>query len=429
MTTLNMRWPTVMKPLAMPSRYKGAWGGRGGGKSHCFAEMVLLRCLERTTRAVCIREVQDSIKDSVKQLITDKINKLGLGAYFDITLSEVRSKKNDSLIIFKGMQEYNADNIKSLEGYDIAWVEEAQTLSQRSLTMLRPTIRNPGSEIWFSWNPRSKYDPVDEFFRGAKKHPDAVCIRVGWQDNPFFPEELKKEKDFDYDKDPLQAEHVWGGGYEIIAQGAYYAKLMHQAEMDGRIRDVPWIPGVDVYTFWDLGIGDPTAIWFAQQKDGWVHLIDYVEHTGEGAEFYAKLVKEKPYVYGGHVLPHDAGSADWSTGRTRVQTLAGLGINARVLEREAVVDDGIAAVRSLIPRCIFDAKKCERGIEALRHYRAEYDEKVLTLKNRPLHDWTSHGSDAFRYLARGLPDQTFIQKPADRYARRRTTGGSAWANL
>jgi phage terminase large subunit len=270
---------------------------------------------------------------------------------------------------------------------------------------------------------------VDEFFRGPKKHPEAVCVKVGWADNPWFPEELKKEKDFDYDKDPLAAEHVWGGGYEIIAQGAYYAKLMHQAEMDGRIRDVPWMPGVPVMTFWDLGIGDPTAIWFAQQKDGWVHLIDYVENSGEGAEYYVKQLKEKPYVYGEHVLPHDAGNSDWSTGRTRVQTLAGLGINARVLEREAVVDDGIAAVRSLLPRCIFDAKHCERGIEALRHYRAEYDEKVLTLKNRPLHDWTSHGADAFRYLARGLPDQSFIEKPKDRYSRRRASGGSAWANL
>lgn len=429
MASLDMQVPRALQPLMAPGRYKGAYGGRGGAKSHFFAEQILLRCIQKTTRAACIREVQDSIKHSVKQLLTDKIKKFGLEAYFEDQTAEIKGKKNDSLIIFKGMQEYNADNIKSLEGYDIAWVEEAQTLSNRSLTMLRPTIRNPGSELWFSWNPRSKFDPVDEFFRGEKRHPEAVCVRVGWQDNPWFPAELKKEKDFDYEKDPLQAEHVWGGGYEIIAQGAYYAKLMHQAEMDGRIRDVPWTPGVPVLTFWDLGIGDPTAIWFAQQKDGWVHLIDYIENTGEGAEYYAKQLKEKPYVYGGHVLPHDAGNSDWSTGRTRVQTLSALGINARVLEREAVVDDGIAAVRSLLPRCVFDAKRCERGIEALRHYRAEYDEKILTLKNRPLHDWTSHGADAFRYLARGLPDQSFITKPADRYARRRTNSGNAWARL
>jgi len=196
MAALTIDVPRAFAPLLKPSRYKGAYGGRGGAKSHFFAEQLILRCFAKQTRAVCIREVQDTIKDSVRQLLVDKIQKLGLGAAFDCLEAEIRGK-NGSLIIFRGMQSYNAENIKSLENFDIAWVEEAQTLSDKSLRLLRPTIRSEGSELWFSWNPRHDTDPVDAFFRGAKRHPDSISVSVNWNDNPWFPDVLRQEKNAD----------------------------------------------------------------------------------------------------------------------------------------------------------------------------------------------------------------------------------------
>lgn len=410
----------------MPARYKGAYGGRGSGKSHFFAEQLILKAYASQIRWVCIREVQDTIRDSVRQLLVDKISRFGLESQFDVLETEIRGK-NGSLIIFKGMQHYNAENIKSLEGFDGCWVEEAQAFSDRSLTMLRPTIRKPGSELWFSWNPRHKTDAVDQLFRGNRPPANAVSVEVNWHDNPWFPKEMETEKQEDYERDEIKADHVWGGGYEMVSEGSYYGKLLVQAKKEGRIGKVPWEPKIVVHTAWDLGIGDPTAIFFAQQTGMEVRIIDYYESSGVGLEHYVKVLREKPYVYGSHILPHDAGVSDLSTGRTRVQFLASLGLHARVLERDSI-DDGISAARNLLPQCWFDAEKCERGLEALRQYRTEFDDKLKTFKNRPLHDWTSHAADAFRYLARGLPDQSYIQPKRDRYARKQSTG-NAWATL
>ena len=220
MSVLSVEIPEKLGPLLGRGRYKGAFGGRGGTKSHFFAEQVVLRCLEQPTKVVCIREIQDSIKDSVKALIEQKIVKLGLGAFFDVLGPEIRGR-NGSLVVFRGMQRFNSENIKSLEGFDIAWVEEAQTLSDISLRLLRPTIRKENSELWFSWNPRHDTDPVDKLFRGPGKPSDAILAEVNWNDNPWFPDVLKREKDEDYARDPEMADHVWGGNYEIVSEGAY----------------------------------------------------------------------------------------------------------------------------------------------------------------------------------------------------------------
>jgi Phage terminase large subunit len=207
----------AFKPLCTHKRYKGAYGGRGSGKSHFFAEQLIAQCYSARRRCVCIREVQNSIAESVRQLLIDKIAKFDLGAFFTVLETEIRGK-NGSLIVFKGMQAYNSENIKSLEGYDIAWVEEAQNLSETSLRLLRSTIRKAGSELWFSWNPRHETDAVDRFFRGREPRDDAVLVAVTWRDNPWFPDVLKSEKESDYANDPEKADHVWGGNYEIVRE-------------------------------------------------------------------------------------------------------------------------------------------------------------------------------------------------------------------
>src|SRR5574343_941231 len=215
---LNLPTPRAFAPLLKPSRYKGAHGGRGSGKSHFFAELLIERCiLNPGTRWACIREVQKSLEQSVKRLLEDKIDALGVGHLFNIKQFEIETP-GGGLIIFQGMQNHTADSIKSLEGFDGAWVEEAQSLSQRSLDLLRPTIREAGSELWFSWNPSSASDPVDVLLRGDNPPPDAIVVQANYQDNPWFPDVLRAEMEYDRGRDPDKYAHVWLGGYQANSE-------------------------------------------------------------------------------------------------------------------------------------------------------------------------------------------------------------------
>lgn len=212
--TLKIQTPEWAVPLLQPARYKGAHGGRGSGKSHVFAELMIeAHIIDQSRRSVCVREVQKSLAQSVKRLLEIKIEKMNAGAYFEVQESVIKSKKGDGLIIFQGMQNHTADSIKSLEGYDCAWVEEAQSLSQRSLDLLRPTIRKPGSELWFTWNPALATDPVDHLLRGERPPPDAVVLEVNFDDNPWFPDVLRDEMEYDKSRDNDKYRHVWRGEY------------------------------------------------------------------------------------------------------------------------------------------------------------------------------------------------------------------------
>lgn len=421
MSTLNADVPRALAPLLRPARYKAAYGGRGGAKSHFFAEQIILRCYASKTRAVCIREVQNSLKESVRQLLIDKIQKLHLGNFFEVLEGEIRGA-NGSLVVFKGMQSYNAENIKSLEDFDIAWVEEAQTFSATSLRLLRPTIRKDGSEIWFSWNPRHDTDAVDKFFRGQSKQANAIVCPVNWYDNPWFPNVLVSEKDQDYETDPVMAEHVWGGGYLLITEGSYFGKHIAAAEREGRVGNFPFVKGQPVFTSWDLGVDDYTAIWFMQVLAGpRVRIIDYYEASGIGAddilkealpEFsrdpadkWASLVelgRDRPFEYGRLFLPHDVGNREWGAGaKTRVQTLVELGVPQELMRRGAAQnpEERINAVRRLLPICEFhQSPRVMTGLRRLRRYSRKFNEALGTYLG-PLHDENSHGADAFGEFA------------------------------
>jgi len=214
MTTLKIKTPRWFKPFLQPSRYKGAHGGRGSGKSHAFAEaMIEAHVIDQTRRSVCVREIQKSLSQSVKRLLELKIQQMGVQSYFEVQETQIKSVHGDGLIIFQGMQNHTSDSIKSLEGYDCAWVEEAQSLSQRSLDLLRPTIRKPDSELWFTWNPRNSTDPIDALLRGPNLPPSAIVKEVNFRDNPWFPDVLKAEMEYDRDRDPDKYKHVWLGSY------------------------------------------------------------------------------------------------------------------------------------------------------------------------------------------------------------------------
>jgi phage terminase large subunit len=212
--TLQLKTPEWAVPLLDPSRYKAAWGGRGSGKSHFFAEMMIeTHIMDQKRRSVCVREIQKSLQQSVKRLLETKIQAMNAGAYFEVQDAVIKSKKGDGAIIFQGMQNHTSDSIKSLEGYDCAWVEEAQSLSQTSLDLLRPTIRKPDSELWFTWNPRQQSDPVDFLLRGPEPPKDATVIKVNFSDNPWFPDVLRDEMEYDLRRDPDKYQHVWQGQY------------------------------------------------------------------------------------------------------------------------------------------------------------------------------------------------------------------------
>lgn len=228
-STLAIQTARAFKPLLAPARYKGAHGGRGSGKSHFFAELAVERCIGRHgTRIVCVREVQRSLKESVKRLVEDKIQALGVGGHFRVLHDSIVTP-GGGVILFQGMQDHTAESIKSLEGFDVAYVEEAQTMTARSLEFLRPTIRKPGSELWFSWNPRHASDPVDQLLRGPNPPPDSVVAKVTHRDNPFLPAVLEQERLHDEQHNRARYAHIWLGEYEPSVVGAIWDRVtIHQ---------------------------------------------------------------------------------------------------------------------------------------------------------------------------------------------------------
>lgn len=214
MSELVIDTPRWALPLLAASRYKGAKGGRASGKSHERAEaMIEAHIMDPDTASVCIREVQKTLNQSVKRLLEAKIESMGVGSYFDVQDALIKSRHGKGLIIFQGMQNHTADSIKSLEGFDRAWVEEAQTLSQRSLDLLRPTIRKPGSELWFTWNPNSPEDPIDQLLCSETPPPGSLVVTVNYLDNPWLPSEMLVEAEYDRKRDPEKYRHVWEGAY------------------------------------------------------------------------------------------------------------------------------------------------------------------------------------------------------------------------
>src|SRR3990167_9800589 len=411
-STLRTNVAGAFKPLLAPARYKGAYGGRGSGKSHYFAEQAVVRCIrEPPQRIVCVREVQKALRESVKRLIEDKILALNVSSQFRITQDMIETP-GGGLILFQGMQDHTAESIKSLEGFNVAYVEEAQSLTERSLEFLRPTIRAPGSELWFSWNPTRRDDPVDVLLRGPSPPEGAVVVRVNYDTNPFFPLELERERRDYLVRKPERYEHIWEGAYEPAAIGAYYAREMSEADRKGRITAVPHMPGLPVETWWDLGaakVGRTMAVGFVQRVGHELHAIDFIDDDGpdKGLPYFAKVLQEKQaelkYVYSEHVWPHDGGHLQKATGETLAETFGKLmGKPPVVLERSDVAP-GIDAVRNLLPLIWFDGERRARWVAALRYYRNEYDEDKKTFKDKPLADWATHGADMTRTGAMYVP--------------------------
>lgn len=416
--SIRVEVPRKLKPLLYPKRYKGAYGGRGGAKSHFFAEQALVKCYAAPVRVVCIREVQDSIRDSVRQLLMDKIQKLGMGSFFQMFESEIRGA-NGSLIIFKGMQSYNAETIKSLEAYDIAWVEEAQTLSQRSLDMLRPTIRKPGSELWFSWNPRYKTDPVDKFFR-ANPNDDAIAVMVNWRDNPWFPEVLAKDMARDFAVDADKADSVWNGAYGA-SEGAILSRWVNEAEREGRINNnVLFDPhGAALEISSDIGFRDTASWWFWQRKVGGFSLLKYDADSGLDADDWIPRLQDtiRDLELGrlGKIwLPTDAKAKTFQSKHSSMEKfLAAFGAERVEIVPASKKLDQISAARKVIKRSEFHKDRCEAGIDGLLAWEFEWIDDNNVFSKAPLHNWASHPGDAYSYGSQVMEQYIVPEKKKD----------------
>lgn len=403
MTTLQIQTARVFAPLLKPSRYKGAWGGRGSGKSHFFAELLVEESILRPgLRVVCIREVQKSLKESAKRLIEDKIAQHGVGAGFEILTDQIKTP-GGGLIIFQGMQDHTAESIKSLEGFDIAWVEEAQSLSARSLQMLRPTIRKDGSELWFSWNPRRKTDPVDAMLRGAEVPTGSVVVKANWSDNPWFPEVLEQERTDCLRTDPDQYGHVWNGDYVTVVTGAYYAQALTEAKQQGRICRVARDPLMTVMAFWDIGgtgaKADACAIWIAQFIGHEIRILDHYEAVGQPLATHVEWLRSRGYGKALCVLPHDGATHDKVFNVSYESALRSAGFDVKVIANQGpgAANLRIEAARRLFPAMWFNEATTEAGIAALGWYHEKRDES-RGIGLGPVHDWSSHSADAHGLL-------------------------------
>ena len=403
MSTLSIPTAQVFRPLLEPARYKAAFGGRGSGKSHFFAGLVVEECLRQPgTLVVCIREKQMTLAQSSKRLIEDKIEAFNVGNLFRVYDEKIRTP-GDGLIIFQGLQDHTAESIKSLEGYRIAWIEEAQSLSQRSLALLRPTIRAAGSEIWASWNPRRKTDAIDEFFR--QRRPDnAIIVHSNWRDNPWFTAELEEERQLDLKLYPERYDHIWEGEYAKAFEGAYFAKQLAQAKAEGRIGDVGADPMLPYKAFFDLGgtgaRADALAIWIAQFVGREIRVLDYIEGVGQEVGYYVSELRKRKYDQALLVLPHDGNAYHGPIHKTYKDHFQDAGFEVDVIPNQGAgaATLRVEAARRIFPRCWFNEKTTQAGIEALGFYHERKDE-ARNIGLGPEHDWSSHACDAFGLMA------------------------------
>jgi phage terminase large subunit len=400
---INWRYPAVFLPLVQPARRKGVWGGRGSGKSTFFAEYCVIELLKGRS-VLCIREIQRSIADSVKKLIEQKIEQFGVLERFVITENEIKCPTSGASCIFRGMQSHNAASVKSLEGFDIAWVEEAQSLSHKSMTLLIPTIRKEGSELLFSWNPERPSDAVDQLLRGPQGSSDSIVIRANWSDNPWFPEVLEQERRLCLETQADRYGHIWEGEYATVLEGAYFAKHLTQAQLDRRIGRVARDPLMKTYAFWDIGgtstRSDATAIWIGQFVGSEVRVLDYYEAVGQPFEAHVNWLRANDYEDVICVLPHDGRKHDSVYQVTPQSFLREAGFNVDIVPNQGAgaAMQRIDAVRRLFPSVLFNEETTKAGRDALGWYHEKRDE-ARGIGLGPDHDWSSHGSDAFGLLA------------------------------
>ena len=407
---VKAQFPAKLQPLFEPHPYKVLYGGRDGAKSWGVARALLILGTQKPLRILCARETMDSIRESVHQLLSDQIVNLGLEKFYNALQSEVRGA-NGTEFVFAGLRKQTVSSIKSYEAIDICWVEEASVVSRRSLTILLPTIRKPGSEIWFTLNPDLETDAVYQDFVLSPPKNTFLC-RMSFRDNHWLSDESKQKIERLKDKDLDAYQHVYEGTTRSTVEGAIYKQEILSAEKDGRIREVPYDATQPVDTFWDLGFADRVSIWAAQRTPFEVKVLRYFESDHQAIDYYLREMQTWGYVFGTCYLPWDGGTRSLGTGKSIEELMRAKGFAVRV-NRQLNVADGINATRTIFPQLYFDAKLCADGLMYLRRYQWGPPTALGVPRSQPLHDDASHPADALRTLAVGIKEPARPYTPPD----------------
>jgi phage terminase large subunit len=403
--------PPKLEPFEKrPARYKVAYGGRGSGKSWGVARLLLDFGTRSRLRILCAREIMRTISESVHQLLRDQISELGLSSFYTVTDNAIRGA-NGTEFYFAGLRTQDAHKLKSYEGVDICWVEEAQVVSKRSWDILLPTIRKPLSEIWVTFNPELDTDETYQRFV-ANPPEQSVVVKMNYGDNPWFPEVLELERRTLLARDPEAHRNVWEGECRSAVEGAIYAKEVAALYESGRVRPCPYDPLLPVHTVWDLGWNDQTSIALVQRASE-VRVIGYIEDSHRTLADYVAQLKLLPYVWGQDWLPHDGQARDYKSGKSAEEMLKAMQRDPRIVEN-LDIESGIKAARMVFPRVYIDPK-AERLLHCLKRYRRTINQNTNE-PGPPLHDEYSHGADCFRYLALCVDQMGNSRPMTDPYA-------------
>lgn len=390
----KIEFPEKLQFLFEPHRYKVAYGGRGSAKSWSFARALLVQAAAEPLRVLCAREVQKSIKDSVHRLLSDQIAAMGLEGFYEILETEIRGR-NGALFIFTGLSQQTAASIKSMEGCDVCWVEEAQNVSKRSWDLLIPTIRADQSEIWVSFNPELETDETYQRFV-VNPPPDTQVVEVNYHDNPWFPSVLEQERQHCELTNKEDYGQIWEGKCRAAVAGAIYAVEVGDAIREQRICNVPYDPKLKVHTVWDLGWNDSMSIAMVQRLRSEIRIIDYIEDSHKTLDWYCAELGKRNWNWGNDYLPHDGRSKDYRTGKSAEEILKSFGRKPKITP-EIGVEAGIKAARMAFRQAYFDKSKTSRLVECLKRYRRSVNNQTQE-PGSPVHDEFSHGADCFRYV-------------------------------
>ena len=408
MTKAKISLPPKLVPVfSGKARFRGAWGGRGSAKTRSFAKMAGVRGYQlsmagKTGQILCAREYQNSLSDSSFTEIVEAINsEPWLREHYDIGINYIRTKDGRINFTFAGLR-HNVDSIKSKGRIHLCWVDEAEPVSDVAWQKLLPTVREDGSEVWVTWNPESEDSATHKRFRENPPEGSKI-VRLNYQDNPWFPSVLELQRLDDKKRRPESYDWIWEGGFNDNKVGSVYAKYIIDAKEAGRITKGLYKPGVPVITAWDLGKSDSTSIWFAQVVGFQVRVIDFYENNQEDLEHYVAKIRGKPYQYATHYLPHDSRHERLGMDGSIIDQLRNMSLTCEALPQGGI-QSGIELARNLLKTCYIDEDTCVDGIKCLRNYKYQWDEKRKVFLQNPLHDWSSHASDAFRYLAMALED-------------------------
>lgn len=400
--------PKLVDVFLGEARCRGSYGGRGSSKTRTFALMTAVRGYQegmagRSGQILCAREFMNSLDESSMEEIKQAIRSVPwLDAYYEIGEKFIRSKDRRIYYTFSGLR-HNIDSIKSKARILLCWVDEAETVSEEAWRKLIPTIREENSEYWVTWNPESKRSATNQRFR-LDPPQNSKIVEMNWRDNPWFPDVLEQERLNDKAKRPHSYGHIWEGEYAEALEGAYYAAALTQAKADGRIGKVAHDPLHEIRAFWDIGgtgkLSDACSIWVAQFIKQEVRVLAYYEAQGQELGDHIYWLRSNGYDKCTCVLPHDGGTKDKVYRVSYESSLQDAGFSTIVVPNQGAgaAKGRIEAVRRLLPSIWFNEATTEGGREALAWYHEKMDE-ARGVGLGPMHDWASHGADAFGLMA------------------------------